>query len=316
MRKSYDSFGSHTPLSLTCDFLLRDAPHFGDAIKEIMLVFYFPSSEPPRESLESLHEEHERYRAKLPKVVYRRSKGAVEIEVASDLPDDRALGPTHPLTLESFSQGIDEITHALALIKTRLKKGDAFDLAALLSHCEAAKQRVPANEADLHALFAELDAAERARRAAMSAWDMLGIDWDDFHPTARAILDEPFFWDPADDFAPNGNDTGADLLESYRGWLKQHTDPQPMQFLEHLAQDWGYADLASMDGEVRDEATIGLAFADIKLRGTCDPEARALALQSVDRQRHAAEASNDWPHREERLRALDAIERKLRQTQR
>src|SRR5690348_14357744 len=73
MATSYDSRGSHLPLSRMCDFLLRDAPHFGDAIKEIGLTFYFPSSDPPRESLERSYEEHERYRATLPKVVYRRT---------------------------------------------------------------------------------------------------------------------------------------------------------------------------------------------------------------------------------------------------
>jgi hypothetical protein len=35
------------------------------------------------------------------------------------------------------------------------------------------------------------------------------------------VLDDPFFWQEADDFAPHGNDTGADLLADYRPWRRR-----------------------------------------------------------------------------------------------
>ena len=145
----------------------------------------------------------------------------------------------------------------------------------------------------------------------MSPWERLDIDWDDFHPKARQILDDPFFWDCANDFAPNGNDTGADLLESYRGWLKRHRDGKPIRFLEDLARQWGYADLQAMDEDVLNEAGIGLAFADMKLRGSCDGPLLELAMKCLLRQREQAEAASDWSHRGERLAALKKIETKL-----
>lgn len=141
----------------------------------------------------------------------------------------------------------------------------------------------------------------------------MGIDWEDFHPRARQILDDPFFWDGVNDFSPNGNDTGADLLESYRDWLAAHKDGQPIQFLEGLAKQWGYAGIGGMDDQVRDEAVIGLVFADIKLRAMCDEQTKRLALEAIGRQRIKAKAATDWPHRNDRLRSLERIETKLQQ---
>jgi uncharacterized protein YfeS len=196
-------------------------------------------------------------------------------------------------------------------MRKRLGPTDSFDLNAFLSQCESARQRIPVSEDTLQELAAELKAADQAKRAAMSPWEKLGLDWEDFHPRAREILDDPFFWDCTDDFSPNGNDTGADLLEGYLDWLKSHKDGQPIRFLERLSNQWGYQGIEGMDEDVRDEAAIGLAFADIKLRGVCDEQARALAMKSINRQRTQAESSSGWAHRDERLKTLEKIERKL-----
>jgi uncharacterized protein YfeS len=310
--KSYDCYGGHTTLSAIGDFLLRDAPHFGDAVKEITVTFYFHDRGPPKKSLEHLFEIHQSYRATLPKITYRRAKGRIEINVASELVDGRDWQPSPRLSLPLFIRGVDEVTRALSLLQDRLKKHDAFDLTAFLSHCEAAKQRIPIDEDDLQVLAAEQEAEAKERRGALSPWERLKIDWEDFHPRAREILDDPFFWERSNDFAPNGNDTGADLLAGYRAWLERHDDAQPVRFLERLAKQWGYKDIEDMDGEILDEAAIGLAFADIKLRGACDEQARELALQAIERQRTRAQAAVEWPHREERLKTLDVMERKLR----
>lgn len=315
MAKSYNCYGGHTTLSPIGNFLLMGAGNFGDAVREVTVTLHFRDSGPARKTLEQLLEGHNRHRSTLPKVVYRRTKGQVSIDIASELMDGRQWKPSPRLSLPLFERGVDEIVQALALMRTRLKGSDAFDIEAFLAHCEAARQRIPSTEDALQDLAAKLKAADRAKRDAMSPWEKLDIDWDDFHPQARQILDDPFFWESTDDFSPNGNDTGADLLDSYRDWLRTH-DGQPIRFLEHLAQRWGYAGIAAMDGEVRDAAAIGLAFADIKLRGECDDHARELALNSISRQRIQAEASVGWSHREARLNTLEKIERKLQPARR
>lgn len=192
-----------------------------------------------------------------------------------------------------------------------MKAQDAFDLQAFLSHCEAARMRIPLSEATLEELIGGLRAAYQARREALSPWDKLGIDWDDFHPRAREILDDPFFWDCSNDFSPNGNDTGADLLENYRDWRRTHATASPIRFLEDLSIQWGYSSMGSMDEETRDEAIIALAFADIKLRSVCDKQVRELALEAVGRQRSHAENSDGWAYKDERLNALKKIGQKL-----
>lgn len=314
MAKSYNCYGGHTTLSPIGNFLLMGAVNFGDAIKELTVTLYFRDSGPPKKTLEQLLDRHNSYRSTLPKITYRKAKGRVEIDIASELMDGRSWKPSPRLSLPLFERGVDEVCHALSLMRKRIKGSDAFDLEAFLAHCEAARQRLPASEDALQDLAAELRAAEKAKRDAMSPWEKLGIEWEDFHPRVREILDDPFFWDGADDFSPNGNDTGADLLEAYRDWLKRHREGKPVRFLEHIAKQWGYADIDTMDDNVRAEAAIGLAFAELKLRGTCDEHVRRLAIESLRQQRNQAEASTGWPHRVERLEALKKIENKLLQS--
>jgi uncharacterized protein YfeS len=312
MAKSYDTYGSHSSLYRIGDFLLQGAPHFGDALRELTIRLYFPDSGPPKPTLESMFEFHNRYRSTLPKVVYRRAKAQVEIQVASELMDGRAWKPSPRVSLPLFQLGVDEVLRALPLLRKRLKKSDAFDLQGFLSHCEAAKQRIPPDEETLQVLSVGLDAASKALQAGLSPWEKLDIDWAEFHPQARHILDDPFFWDCGNDFSPHGNDTGADLLDSYRRSLKRHDCAHPMQFLERLAKEWGYTGFDSIEEDVRHEAAIGLAFAHMKLRGECDLPTRELAMRSIEWQRKQAQDMIEWPHRGERLKALEVIERKLR----
>jgi uncharacterized protein YfeS len=314
MAKSYNCYGGHTTLSPIGQFLLRDAPDFGDAIKEITVTLHLPCAGPAKKTLEQLLDRHNRHRTTLPKITFRRAKAKVEIDVASQLMDGRDWRPSPRLSLPLFERGVAEVIEALSLIGKRLKATDSFDYDAFIAQCENARGRIPNSEDALQDLAAELKAADQAKRAAMSPWEKLGIDWEDFHPQAREVLDDPFFWECADDFSPNGNDTGADLLEAYRDWLKRHRDGEPIKFLERLAKQWGYSEIEGMDDDVRDEAAIALAFADLKLRGECDAEARNLALRSVERLRAHAQESTGWSHREERLKTLTMIEHKLKQT--
>lgn len=314
MAKSYNRYGGHTTLSRIGDFLLMGGGSFGDAIKEITVTLHFRDSGPARKTLEALLERHNSYRATLPKITYRRARFKVEIDIASELMDGQDWKPSPAPSLPLFKQGVEEVIDAVGLLRKRFKKTDNFNFEAFISHCEAARKLIPNSEDALQDLAAKLKAADKAKRDAMSPWEKLGIDWEDFHPSARNILDDPFFWECTDDFSPNGNDTGADLLESYRDWLKMYKDGQPIKFLESLAKQWGYKDIGAMDEDIRDEASIGLAFADIKLRATCDQQARQLALEAIGRQRAQAQAAATWSHRDERLKTLDKIEAKLQQT--
>ena len=58
-----------------------------------------------------------------------------------------------------------------------------------------------------------------------------------------------------------------------------------------------------------DEAIIGLAFAELKLTGRCDPEVRELALQAVARELLPFEAQ--WSEGAERAATLERMRAKL-----
>jgi len=310
MSKSYNRYGGHTTFSQIGRFLLGGRDNFGGAIIEILVTLHFPDSGPVQNSLELLKEKHTNYRSTLPKITYRRTSKKIAIEVASNILDGKDWFGSPIISLPMFRQGVDEVIQALQLIKKRLTNGDDFDFGAFIDHCDASKDGIPESESALQDLVAELRAADKAKRDAMSPWEKLGIDWEDFHPKSREILDDPFFWECSNEFSPNGNDTGADLLGDYRSWLKKNKDGKPMQFLETLVKRWGYKDIEEVDDDLRGEAAIGLAFADLKLRAVCDQNVRQFALDAIGRQRAQALSDVEWEHRMDR--PLDKIEIKIR----
>lgn len=314
MARTYNSYGGHSTLSMIPGFLLTDAPDFGRAISELTVTFHFPTSGPPRKTLEQHYANFHANRLELPKVVFRRSREKASIDVASKLMDGSDWETRRGLSLPLFTAAVKETVAALPLLKTRLTAKDEFSLDALLTHCERRDASLPTTDEALAQLKTALDQKRAAIRAAMSPWERLDIDWRDYHPNARQILDHPFFWEGANDFSPHGNDTGADLLSDYRSWLKRNPTGEPLDFYRNLITQWGFS-LDSADSTARaviDEAAVALAFAEFKLRGECRPTVSELARQATGRQRQEALQAVDWPHREDRLKSLDLIQVKLR----
>jgi uncharacterized protein YfeS len=315
MASTYNVYGGHAILSLISDYLLSDAQDFGPALSELTVTFHFPHSGPPTPSLERLYAEFHAKRQALPKVVFRRKRSQAAIDVASDLFDGKNWSDllTSP---RLFRPGVAEMVAALELLKKRLTERDDFRLDAFLNHCRDMQSRLPATDDEIDAVIAACKAHGESRRAAMSPWDKLDIDWRDFHPNARAILDHPFYWDMANDFAPHGNDTGADLLADYRKWLRRDPSGDPIAFCDRLLRRWGIPNGPSGEGDhaVSDDAAVALAFAELKLRGKCPSSVIAFAQRAIRRQREEAHAAVDWPHREDRLRRLEMLEAKLRET--
>ena len=312
MARTYNSFGGHATLSLISDFLLFDAPSFGPAISELTVTFHFPTSGPPRSSLEDLYTKFHAERLKLPKIVFRRSRGKMSIDVSSTLIDgsDGLYGPP---SLSLFKAAYRETVESLKLMGSKMTRKDEFDFDSFMQHCQQCETRIPANDEAMAILVTRLKERRAAIKDAMTPWERLGIDWRDYHPDARRLLDDPFFWEQANDFAPHGNDTGADLLSDYREWFKRQPSGNPMEFYKSLMSGWGFSRETS-DPMIRgalDEAAVALAFAELKLRAKCDPAVLDLAKQAVGRQRQEALSATDWPSREDRLKSLERIETKL-----
>ena len=314
MASTYDSYGAHSTFYMIAGFLLTDAPDFGKAISELTVTFHFPTSGPPRKSLEQHYANFHANRLKLPKVVFRRTREKASIDVASELLDGSDWQNRRGRPLPLFTAAVKETIGALRLLEARLTGKDDFATDAFLTHCERRLASLPTTDEALSQLEVVLEQRRAAIRAAMSPWEFLGVDWRDYHPNARQILDDPFFWKGANDFSPHGNDTGADLLSDYRSWLKRNPTGEPLDFYRNLITGWGFS-LNASDSTARsvmDEAAVALAFAELKLRGECHPEVFELAQQATDRQRAEALQAVDWSHREDRLKSLDLIQAKLR----
>jgi uncharacterized protein YfeS len=313
MVRTYNTYGGHPTLSLISDFLLWGVDGFGSAISELTVIFHFPHTRRARITLEQMYADFHANRRSLPKVVFRRQRGQASIDIASELLDGKNWEQGPGLSLQLFKAGVTETVAALELLKKRLTAKDDFNLSAFLAHCSKAHSRLPSTVEELVALAAEYKKNQAARYAVMSPWERLGIDWRVFHPDARSILDDPFFWESSNDFAPNGNDTGADLLADYRKWLLRNPAGDPMTFFRELIRKWGFLPNPSSDDgrTVTDEAAVALAFADFKLRADCSPSVAALARAAIRRQRQHAIEAIDWSHRNERLRSLDMLEAKL-----
>lgn len=313
MARTYNTYGGHSTLSLISDFLLGDDDDFGSALSELTVTFHFPHTGEPRNTLERMFADFHANRQSLPKVVFRRKRGQASIDIASELLDGKDWEHRRGLSLPLFKAAVAETIDALELLKKRLAPKDDFSLDAFLAHCRNAQTRLPSTAEGLASFVAECKTRQAARYAAMSPWERLGIDWRDFHPDARKILDDPFFWESSNDFAPNGNDTGADLLADYRKWLRRNPSSDPMEFYRELIRRWGFPPEPSndLDQTVMDEAAVALAFAEFKLRADCRTSVAELARIAIQRQRQQAIDSVNWPHKEERLTSLDLLEAKL-----
>lgn len=131
------------------------------------------------------------------------------------------------------------------------------------------------------------------------------------HPKAKAFLDDPFFWDIGYDYAPNGNDNGADTLSNYINWRPLNRFTSSRLFFTGLMADWGVMEFSPdpISQSIVRESSIGLAFAQIKIDGGCPLWIRDKALGFIN----ADIASSERHPKEntEYLRCLNLMKHKL-----
>jgi uncharacterized protein YfeS len=312
--KTYNRCGGHRTMSLIPGFLLTDAPEFGPAVKELTVAFHFASSGPPRPNLQELHAEFLANRLELPKIVFRRSRESIAIDIASDLIDGRRIDEPHEPSAALFGAGVAEMLEALRLLKSRLFARDDFAVDAFLDHCRMRRASLPRTNADLAALERLLNDKGAAARAAMSPWERLEIDWRDFHPDARRLLNDPFYWDPANDLSPHGNDTGFDLLVAFRRWNKRQPAGDPLAFFKDWMHKGGFSsdDAAAHVRFAADEAAIALAFAELKMRGRCSAPSVALAGKAIQRRREMILPGEGRECGQDRIAWLHQMEARLK----
>lgn len=225
--------------------------------------------------------EHEALRARGGSCKLRRKQRRVEVTLVSALSHRDAVADE--LTLEVFATAAHELVAALQPLNKRTRKRDGIDVAAFLAHLELRLAELPATAADLDDLLERLDALREASWEVMDEWEVLDVEWDLFAPGTRERFDDPFFFDPSDELAPHGNDTGADALAEY-------LDRRPrraMRFLSKQPRRFGFASLAEFDAAAPDEhdqLVVAVAFAEVMVTGRSTPQLVEAALIALDRQ--------------------------------
>ena len=273
---------------------------FGDAIAEIEITANLRSERRnPKKTLERLFDQFHEYIKSLPSITFRRKRKRVEIAFCSEhFTEADERGNTSP-DAEQLNVAAKEVAEALSLLKKRIKRDDDFHIESFLTRATQVLEAGLPSKTSWNNVDKEAKEIRKAILATKSPWELLDIDWDEFHSRARDILDAPFFWECTDDFAPNGNDTGADLLEDFKRWNKRNPKTSPMSFLERLMKGWGIEPIDwlvtapsetrtlkerdSISVSVCNEAAIALAFATIKCRGQCPSDIAEYGLAALKR---------------------------------
>ena len=285
--RTYNSYGGHATISLAGGYLQTSLPDLGDGIEEIDVTVCFGNGREPRPTLEVSHVQHAEFVQTLPQSRFLRKKRKLSLTYLSELGDDRLVTEFNPPVLDLFRRATTELVGQIGrALDHALKASDNVNRDRFHAILDDKLARLPATEEAFAAVRQEIKADKIKRRDAMDEWQRLGIDWDEFHPLARQILDIPFFWSCANDDAPHGNDTGADLLASYREWRPHRRTTAADVFLARLFSEWGMPlpvnESDPIARRVYDEAAIALPFAQLKVDGACDRAARDAALKVLD----------------------------------
>ena len=326
--KSANSVGGNTTFTLAGRFLESGLTDYGTAAREVEITACFRGGDVPNSSLQASFDKfHSVHLPSLPTVKFLRKKARLTLEYETGVADATFLRRYGFLSVDVFSRTVQEVVEKLHLVDSLLKKSDDFDLKQF--HQDIARQvaSVPQSDDELRTINSKLETEWKQRLAQMDPWERLGIDWDDWHPAARELLNDPFFWYQAEDYSPHGNDTGADLLADFKKWNGRYPQAPAHEMVRTLLRRWDIApiDVGVVDEDavkallqtdpvalaVTDEAMIAVAFAAVKVRGHCDRRTTELALKAIERERSAALVAR-WKGVSDRIAKLDLMADTLR----
>jgi uncharacterized protein YfeS len=311
--RSSNIYGGHVLYGLVGRWIELGLTSYGTAVNAIDLTACFHGGEVGHPSLQPSYDKyHAEYLPSLPKAKFYRKKATFELQYETMVTDATFLRLYGKIDLTLFMDALAEVAERLRVLDTKLKKSDDFDLRRFHIDVAKAVSRAPNSEVELRDLKTRTDEERNARLAALGPWERLAIEWDEFHPDARRLLDDPLLWELSNDYAPNGSDTGADLLADFKTWNKRHPKHPAYQMAAALLVNWdiGPIDLRTTEAaeverlreadsislQVTNDAMIAVPFAAIKHRGWCDLETIELGLAAIARQRVAAACAKQEGH--------------------
>jgi uncharacterized protein YfeS len=297
--------GGLSPYSYVVAFLTTRLGQYGKAITSVELYPRLPLPAGSEPVDDDYFDRWQSALEKLPFVSFLRKQKRIEIAFRSNH-FNAADMDNWGITAERIRLAGEDIAEALQLVRKRVKSTDDFDVDRFLSDVTLALQIPIGSMTEWNRLLKVKREKDRAEYAAKSPWDQLDIDWTKFHPKARQVLDDPFFWDCIDEIAPHGNDTGADLLEDFLKWNKRNSQKSPLIFLVDLFSKWDIEpinwhvakrnDVLKLESDrpielaLCNEAGIALAFAVLKQRANCPADVTHLAMCALERRSIMAKA--------------------------
>lgn len=310
LARGYNSFGASilTTAAEHLELTLRDIEPTDLAIE---VVAFIPHEGPPRLTLERSLERHILRFPQQVRARHRAKVGKLDIEYPSSLRERESFGRPGGIyaVAHVLPRALNELSEAVVEgLRSRPAIWKEIELSRLNEAIEKSKASLPADPDQILDYMRQLDAARKASLSAPASIDDLDIEWAQYHPAARTVLDAPFFWSEIDDDAPHGNDTGSDLLASFTRWNKRNPAASYERYVDRLLSRWGLT-LEKARGRlnetqldwIRQEADIALAFGAIKLRGSCQEQDARAAIGALDRR---MEQLRDSPERVQKLLRL------------
>lgn len=312
--RTYKSFGGHHPFHpIEAPVELSEA-EFGSALTSIDLVLCFasPRLHATNPGAVRLFKGYNEYLSRLPERKLLRKKSELKLSVRAPFATADEVFPKSKADREALSEDfprgwaikiLEILVSEIEDCKTKFKKTDDFDFPGFVNWLKGLHKLLPETQAQADALSAALLEKRQELAAQKSAWEVLDVDWDQFHPNARTLIPDVRLWSSIDELAPNGNDTGADALALV---LKHHAHllaegDEGRNFYESVWRSWGFAgpppsvSCDELERETHRELIIGLAFALLKVFGQCPVWLQIEALSQIDQYSEFVEANHsDW----------------------
>ena len=325
--RSYNTYGGTPEFEIIEALFELSDQSFGTALQKIEICLCFASrpDATPRSSLEGMFKDYHAWLETGPSRTFRRKRAELDISTKAEFAFARDIIPKakHEYKARNERYIYTRQLEVLALLeaelkasKSKFKASDDFDHAGFIEWVGSLGAQIPKTKAEADALIEKMNARRQKIFDQKSAWQKLDIDWDDYHRDARTLVPDHRLWSIIDDFAPNGNDTGADVLSFVEEDIKalQNASDEGRAFYKQIWIDWDFSwppnrtPSDEIEYTAHRQLVVGLAFAHLKLLGHCPEWLRVLALEEVTNyKRYIAEQNADWVHLQEAVAMQDLM---------
>lgn len=303
MENSFNSYGRSVVFKPLEALVYLEAKDFGSALSETILTLQFNCSLPFEQQKvnRSLRSSYDKFihSTDKPKRTFRRKKAELDISTKANFVSSEEFFPRSKDDYKTRNETYfrDWNLHALNILKTELgasknkfKSTDDFDFAACLAWLNSLSEKLPKTKREADILIDSFEKGLAVERSKLSDWELLGEDWSDYHATAREVVPFPELWSITNDLAPNGNDTGADVIHFFqekKSKILKSRDKGKTIFTREWESMWGepipepngnYDDLALNDYR---KFVVGFAFSFLKNLGHCPEWLKMEAVKHI-----------------------------------